>query len=414
MKISLIDPSLFTLPYDRALAGGLQQLGHQVTLHGRRLGPDDPSAGDLIVEPDFYRVAQSRFGLRLPRPVRLPLKGLDHAWSMQRLVRRLRGERPDVIHFQWLPLPLIDNAMLRRLSGVASLVLTVHDTNPFNGDPSAALQTRAIASCMAQFGRLIVHTAQGWSRLREQGIPANRIVQLPHGLLSSSPEMSKAGGGAASAVAEGGDPLSGVLTLVLFGKIKPYKGADLLIEAFGRLPDAVRRQARVRIVGKSYMDLTPLRALADRLGVSGSIELEDRFVADEEIDGLFGPATIAVFPYREIEASGVFFMALAQGRPVIASNLGSFAETMADGREGHLVPPGDVDQLTAAISHMITDRSFASRCGQASRAVACAVPGWVEIAERTVAVYRDAALTRSSVDPIARLDVATQPHSPAE
>ena len=34
------------------------------------------------------------------------------------------------------------------------------------------------------------------------------------------------------------DPMRGPLTLVLFGKIKPYKGADVLIEAFARLPDA--------------------------------------------------------------------------------------------------------------------------------------------------------------------------------
>jgi glycosyltransferase involved in cell wall biosynthesis len=374
MRVSIVDPSLFTLPYDRALAQALTSAGHSVTLHGRRLGADDNGSLGVNLVADFYRLAGSDAVAALPRLARLGVKGLDHAWSMTRLLRRLRRNRPDVIHFQWLPLPFVDGALLAAFRGIAPLVLTVHDTDPFNGDPTSGLQQHGFARCLAAFDRLIVHTAQGRARLHQRGVPADRLVILPHGLLAE-PTMAPV------------DPMTGPLTFLLFGKVKPYKGVDVMIEAFAALPPALRSQAKVRIIGKPYMDMAPLHALAARGGVGDQISFESRFVHDDEVDALFGAGTVAVFPYREIEASGVLFLALAHGRPVIASDLGSFSETVVDGAHGRLVPPGDVSALTDALAHMIADRGFAASCAGNARMLADAVPSWDEIGRRTAGAY---------------------------
>ncbi len=390
MRVSLIDPSLFTLPYDRALAEGLSRTGHDVVLHGRALQPEDGSAGRVSLQADFYRVADSPLGRRLPSPFRLAVKGVDHAWSALRLLRRLQQRQPDVIHFQWLPLPLLDGALLGRFRKIAPLVLTVHDTNPFNGDPSASLQGRGFRRCLQKFDRLVVHTAQGAERMRGMGVPAHRLDVLPHGMLIE-------------AAAGPPDPMSGTLTFMLFGKIKPYKGADLLVDAFAALPDALRSQARVRIVGKPYIDLGPIEAkiAASRLDV----RIEPGFVADAAIPGLFGSSTVATFPYREIEASGVMFLALAHGRPVIASRLGSFGELLTDGTHGRLLPPGDVGALSAAMAQMIAGRDFAAGCAAAVSTLAAGVPSWDEIARRTVLTYRGAGVAAIKESP--RLASAT-------
>ena len=183
------------------------------------------------------------------------------------------------------------------------------------------------------------------------------------------------------------------LTFLLFGKIKPYKGADVLIKAFAAVPEHLRARAKVKIVGKPYMDLAPLHALAERCGFL--VDIDPGYLTDEAVTELFSrPGTVAVFPYREIEASGVMFLAMAHGRPMIASRLGSFAEFVIDGEHGHLVPPDDVAALADAMVHLLTDRAFAAHCSAAVRNLVLDVPGWGEIAQRTETTYRAAMATR--------------------
>ena len=94
MRVSMIDPSLFTLPYDQGLAKGLMDNGHEVTLFARRPGPDDSTLRDVVLVESFYRFAGRREIAALPQKLRLGVKGLDHVWSMLRLTRLLGGSVP--------------------------------------------------------------------------------------------------------------------------------------------------------------------------------------------------------------------------------------------------------------------------------------------------------------------------------
>ncbi len=380
MRVALVDPSLFTLPYDAALAGALREEGAQVTLHGRPTAPQDGTPA-FPVTPTFYRASAALAGA-LPRPLRLAAKGIDHVASMRRLRRILAAARPDVIHMQWLPLPALDVRLLPALRRLAPIVLTVHDTDPFNGNPTARLQSTGFARALAGCDRLIVHTAQGAARLAAMGLPPARITQMPHGPLAQA------------AAAAAPDAMDGEITFTLFGKIKPYKGADLLIDAFAGLPAPLRAQARLRIVGQPYMELDSLRQRAEATGIAARLTLEPRFVDESEMAAIFAPGTVAAFPYREIEASGVLSLALAHGRPILASRLGSFAETITDSVQGRLVPPGDVAALTAAMRAIIEDRALAAGYARAAHALAHAQPGWPEIARQTLGLYRAAIAAR--------------------
>lgn len=385
MRVSLIDPALFTFPYDRMLALGLQQAGHEVVLHGRALRPGEGDRAGITLAPTFHRT--TRFSdASLPQPVRLALKGVDHVRSMAGLLARLRRERPDVIHFQWLPLPAIDSLFLPMFRHIAPLVLTVHDSNPFNGNPSSRLQYLGATYCYRFFDRLIVHTEQCRLRVLARGLPAERVVRVPHGLLGEArpaPIPDLAAHSANTPPTTVGDQM----VFLLFGQLKAYKGIDTLIEAFAQLPEALREKAQLRVVGRPYMDLAPLLDLAERRGVASQLSLEPRFVAEEEIPSLFGPNTVAVFPYREIEASGVLTLAMVHGRPVIASRIGTFAELLEDGVHGVLVPPAAPEALASAMQRMITDRDFVGRCAANMGTLVETIPSWDTIGQRTAAVY---------------------------
>ena len=380
MRVAMVDPSLFTLQYDASLARALTDAGCDVTLHARGLQPTDGKAEAISVWSGFYPLSESRAVRALPKPLRLSVKSMDHLASMARLWRHLRRMRPDVIHFQWLPLPVMDRAFLAPFRRLAPLVMTVHDTNPFNGDPSASVQRLGVRGLLAGFQQLIVHTSQGKARLVEQGIAAEKLAIVPHG--SSPVRLLR------------DDAMTGDITFLLFGKLKPYKGADSLIDAYAALPRALRQQSRLRIVGRPYMDLGPLYARVDAAGLRDRISIEPRFVTDEELPSLLGPGTVMVFPYREIEASGVLFQAIEYGRPIIASKMGAFAEILQDGVHGRLVPPGDAAALTAALAALLTDRGFAAAAAMSVRRLAGELCSWHEAALGTISVYqaaRDAA-----------------------
>jgi glycosyltransferase involved in cell wall biosynthesis len=143
------------------------------------------------------------------------------------------------------------------------------------------------------------------------------------------------------------------------------------------------------------MDVAPLTALANELDVADAVEFEFRFVADAELDGLMRSADALLFPYREIEASGVLMAAVAQGRPVIASRLGAFAEIVRDGRHGLLVEPGDSEALARALERAVREPDLLPRLTHGMRELRDAIPSWREISRRTVAVYQAALQARS-------------------
>jgi glycosyltransferase involved in cell wall biosynthesis len=188
-----------------------------------------------------------------------------------------------------------------------------------------------------------VHTRSAQQTLLRHGVPSERISVIPHGPLSL-PVSADA--------PTARDPR---WTIALFGEIKPYKGLDILIEAVAALPLAARRNLRVVVAGRPRMDVTPLVSRIAALGLGEQFELRLRRLSDEEVAVLFAEADGFVFPYLQIDASGVYYLVSSLGKWLIASRVGIFAEAMS-AEDGTLVPPGDVPALARALEHAIAKR----------------------------------------------------------
>lgn len=379
MRVVLIDPSNFTLPYDAALARGLTDIGHDVHMIGRT--PDEGEewrAEGVPFHRLFYRGLERM--RTLPRPLFLGLKGASHGEGWVRLDRLLDRLRPDAIHVQWFPFPLLDGVALSALRRHAPVVLTMHDTEPFNGNPSAVLQRLGALSLPRRCDRVIVHTGLGARRLAAAGVAAEKMAVVPHGALGHLPVA----------------PLPPVdpPEFLVIGKIKPYKGVDLFIEAVGRLPPEVRAKARFTAAGKPYVETAPFEEAAGRLGLSGTIRFDFRFLSDEEMEERMARCGVLVFPYREIEASGVLAMALGHGRPVLATAVGGFAETLRDGETARLVPPEDPQALADAMTRLIENPDERHRLGRAARRLGEGLADWRGIARRTAELYAEAQAER--------------------
>jgi glycosyltransferase involved in cell wall biosynthesis len=380
MKIALIDPSLFTWPYDLKLAKGLTDIGHVASIVGRQLGPKPSVDEERFLDRHFYPGLQSRLFKGLPRNVQLGLKGLSHAESMARLIRRFRRTPPDAIHFQWAPLAMVDSQFIPKFRRVAPTVLTVHDSNPFNNNPSSRIQRIGAHRILHCFDHLIVHTAVARDRLLRVGIPDDNISVIAHGLLTDHIPRPTDRPSAAD----------GRVQILLFGKIKPYKGVDVMLRALALLPRDVTARCVVKVVGWPEMPMGPLFEMVKDLQLEERVEFDLRFIPEDEVNSLVARADILAFPYRDIDASGVLMLAIAAGRPIVASNLGTFSEWLSDQAEGTLLPPDDPVELSRSLERLISDPDYRNSKSQGMLNLRDSVPTWTSIARLTEAAYEKA------------------------
>lgn len=374
LRVMLVDPSLFTGPYDGALSQGL--MGHGVrprwATRPVRKG-DQAEIQPMLMDPFFYKwVDGVEF---LPEKARLALKGLAHVWGLSQLCWKVWRQRPSVIHFQWTVLPAIDAWFMAWMRRWAPVVVTVHDTVPFNGERISALHNGGVGKPLEVADRLIVHTQAGLRNLVARGFPAEKIDVVRHGPLALKvrpPARDQ------STYHDG----RGRFTVVLFGEIKPYKGVDVLLNAVAGLSPQARAGLRVVIAGRPRMDISPLKQLASELGLDDVVEWVPKRLNDEEMAHLFAVADTLVFPYRQIDASGVYYLTRSLGLWMIASSVGVFQEDLRDGEEGRLVPSEDVLALSMALEEAWQHRPKPPGV--------TAVDSWSEIGARTRQVYDQA------------------------
>jgi len=343
LRALLVDPSLFTAPYDGALNGGLLAAGVRPSWAVRPVRPKDrqeiPAA---YADEIFYRKSDRR---DLPGKLRKIAKGFSHVLGLVELVRRTFATKPDVVHFQWLVVPLLDALAILVLRRRVPVVVTVHDTVAFNGDKPSRLQALGSDWPLRLADRLIVLTRSGRERLVARGFDPARVAVIPHGPMPLRTGLR--------AVRARRDPR---FTFVMFGEIKPYKGLDVLVEALQLVPEEVRAQARIVVAGRPMMDLAPIEARIAELGLGSTLELRPHRLSDAEMAELFDEADSFVFPYRQVDASGVYYQAKSTSAWLIASRVGIFAEDLEDGVQGTLLPPGDASALAAAMVLAVTFR----------------------------------------------------------
>jgi phosphatidylinositol alpha-1,6-mannosyltransferase len=128
-----------------------------------------------------------------------------------------------------------------------------------------------------------------------------------------------------------------------------YKGFDTLIEA---LP-AIRREypaARLRIVGTGD-DQPRLTALAQRLGVSGSVDFLGA-IDDDALRLEYTACDLFALPSRREGFGLVYLEAMIHGKPCLAARAGGAPEVVND-TVGRLVEYGNIPELAAAVDELV-------------------------------------------------------------
>jgi glycosyltransferase involved in cell wall biosynthesis len=368
MRVQIVDPPAYTPPYDRSLCAALARAGADVELITSRFahGPVPPAEGYEVNESFYRRSAEASSQTRRRRALKLA----EHAADMLR--HRRDRDRADVVHYQWLTFPRLDS---RLLSTARPRLLTAHGW--LREEAWRERPSRGLRRLWERMDAIVTLSEHGAARLRDQaGIPADRVRVIPHGAfdyLTRLPDRLPLP-----------DELAAVEAPVIlcFGLIRPYKGVDLLLEAFRSLEGA-----ELWVVGRPLgVSMDALRELASR--APGRVRFVPRFVSDRELPAYFHRADLVVLPHRDAEQSGVLYVALAFAKPIVMSAVGGFGEVAEHGA-GRLVPAGDPEALAAALNELLADPAARERLSAAAREAAAGPYSWDAVAAQTLALYRE-------------------------
>ncbi|WP_238547225.1 glycosyltransferase family 4 protein [Actinoplanes friuliensis] len=151
--------------------------------------------------------------------------------------------------------------------------------------------------------------------------------------------------------------------LVAAGRLVPQKGFDLLIDAFARV-HAKHPDWQLRIFGTGAKHKR-LAAQIDELGLEGGVELRG---LDKRLDEQLSQASIYVLSSRFEGLPMVLLEAAAAGVPAVAFDCPTGpAEVIADGKDGLLIPPEDVEALAEGICRLIEHPDDRRAMGAAAR-----------------------------------------------
>ncbi len=371
-----------TVPYYTAyLSRALQQAGLEVVVGSITyyLDPECFRSRGLQARPGLLDVV-GRF--RIPAGPRRALKMLEALINMTALTLKFLVRPPDIVHIQYLPLlrwlPL-ERWFLRfcRWRG-ARLVLTVHDLLPHD---TATRYQQIFLSLYGGMDALICHSHNVKQRLQSEfGVAPERVFVIPHGPfffdLSDSREQSPT-------------PEEASVGVLWQGIIFPYKGLDLLLEAWLCVEQA-GLDAHLVVVGTGSPELLQqMREQVQRLGLH-NVTLDLRFVSPEELVALYRAADIVTYPYRAITTSGALATGLALGKAVVATDLPVFREQLTDGQTALLVTPGDAAALATALLRLISDLDLRRKLAHNVQAMRFGEESWSAIAAQTRLVYTQA------------------------
>ncbi len=362
--------------YAYNLSSALAERGHRVTLvtaAAYELEDRPPPEGVRVVKT--VGRAGLRLGGRVPAFAGALLRKAEAVFDAVAVTALARRLRPDVIHLHCTnAVALLYLWNLQRLG--RPVVATAHVVTPHE----RIRFQEAIYRRIHRLGSLIIaHSEFDRRRLQEEfGVEPGRVAVIPHGEYGFFERHEPAdrqearrrlGLGREDEVA------------LFFGYVREYKGLDVLLEAWPAVAET-RPAARLVVAGDPV-----------RLGPERRAELERRaerlgavhrfgYVPFADVGRYFAAADVLAMPYRHVSQSGVLYLALALGVPVVATRVGALPEMLRHGDSALLVPPESPGELARALIRALGDPGRRERLARGGRRIA-REHSWPAIAEQT-------------------------------
>jgi glycosyltransferase involved in cell wall biosynthesis len=284
----------------------------------------------------FKLVVPGRRRSRHPESLRL-MFGVLH-W--------IRDLKPDVLHIDDVDVsPRLALVMATR-GAPCPLLVGCHDPDPHSGERRWLLKRLTRQLMFARASAYVVHHESGRQALERRH---RRVRGRVHAVrlaaytflrdLSPGPDLAEEPG-----------PV-----VLLFGRITPYKGVELLFRAAPLVAEQVSG-VRFVVAGKPVRGYHPPEP--PPLPAGGRIDTAYHYVPSTRTRQLFAQSQVAVCPYTDASQSGVVLTAYAFGCPVVVTDVGGLGEYVEEGVTGLVVAAGDHQALAAALVRCLSQPEF--------------------------------------------------------
>jgi glycogen synthase len=369
------------------LAKHLQSRGVETVLFTRPATCEGRFPGEVLTFP-YGRLPAVRHGRVLDRLIHYPPFAERVGAAVAEMVR---AGRIDVVHAQGLTALGYGRARRKDPALRAPLVMNPqgmeeHKVTGFKG--LALTRLRALsreAACLAD--RVIATDQVARAEVpRYLGVDPQRVVVLPNGI---DPEELDA-----STPPRPADEIEAVVAIgarapvfLSVGRLEGYKGFGDVLRALRLASEkgALPSDWVWIVVGEGPYAARLRRETGAWLGhhvhLLGNVE-------ERLLHALYERADVFVHATRFEGSSLVTLEAMAHGLPVLGARAGGIPDKVVDGETGWLFAPGDVAALAARLAQVGVSPDDRRRMGAAGRQRARSLFAWGQIADDTIALYR--------------------------
>jgi glycosyltransferase involved in cell wall biosynthesis len=347
-----------------ALAAGCVAEGFQVSVYGPEQARPLFGPGTAFVP---IKISDR------PRPA-------SDAAAVASLRRQLATAQPDVVHAHGVragAFGALARLLLPRRTRPA-LAVTVHNGPP---DSRAGRAVYGVLErvCARRCDVVLCASPDLVTRMRRLGAAGAQQFDVP-----AAPAAAPSAAAVAKARADIG--ADGRPVVLAVGRLAPQKGFDILVAAAARWRD--RAPAPRTVIAGDGPLAAELAAQARQDGVDVLL-LGER----DDVPALLASADVFVLPSRWEARALILQEALRAGRVVVATRSGGTPSVTGE-EAAILVPPGDPDELAAAVGKVLDDPALATRLEGAAVARATSFPTQEDALRVACALYRRLAADR--------------------
>lgn len=253
-------------------------------------------------------------------------------------------EKSDIVHHHF-PFPTMELHLLRNrnLLKTKKFIITYHANPSFSRWKVLNIFYKKLYCNLLKRADLIVFTSdtvRKYSKLDESIIGQSVVVPLTH--LNQFPELIK--------------PVNERHGLIAIGKLRKYKGFDVLIKAMPKI------ETTLKIIGSGEEEKT-LKNLVSTLNLNNKVLFENN-LNDEQVMSELSKSKIFILPsINEAEAFGLVQLeALSLGIPVINTKLKSgVPEVSINDESGFTVKPNCPDSIASKINTLLKNEDLYSK-----------------------------------------------------